>query len=1289
MTDQTIKVGRVDSNAFLWRHNAVRCAIVFLMLAFAPVLAFAQAGTTASINGIVHDPTGALVPNANVQLTNQANGLITRTKSNSTGLFVFSSVQSGDYQITVTMSGFKTFVVSDIHLDPGDSRQVSEISLSPGATTEEVTVSATTGGVQLDSGEVSSTIDSEQLGDLLLQGRDATELMKILPGMAISNGSLYTVSTNTAVDTSQVSIGSGLGNYVPSGLYKNGSSLLLDGADITNPASWGSSLQTVNAEMVAQVKVTTGSFGADQAKGPVVVNSIGKSGTDHYHGSLYVSGRSYQTNSVDDLIKAYHLTPPHDYQLYPGFSFGGPVRLPYSDWNHNTKLTFFVGAEAYQQRNVYAYGNINAAIVSALVPTANMRKGIFSQSEIKSYLGDQYQTSVVNGVTTCTGNYANLCAVPSINPSGGAVAGGDISAYLDPLSAKIMSIMPLPNMPSSGGFNYSSSNFVNNNSWQARFRTDYALSDKTKVFLSYGIQKGSQYGPSGANYFAGNLGFFNLPGGPTVTQIGSHVLSVNVSSVLTSSLTNEFWAAGGYLSNVTTNPDVASLTGNPYQFFFPNPSTILPSLTNAGYNGLPELGVQDWYYGSNYSKSQVRGAGDDVTKLIGRHTIKAGIFYQWSAVGNYGAQTTNGTFSPANTNATIGTRMACASCANGYTTGPPVYNVGTGNGATTGRNYLASFSEGILSNFTQYNVQVKPYLYYWNLSGYVEDHWRTTSALTLEAGLRIEHYTPWTDPHGVGLAVFDPASYAAGFPAASPGLVYHQINPQIPNAGVPTASAYFDPRGGFAWNTRKNGNTVLRGGVGLYHQHDSFSDISATANTSYGQRSYTSGGDNGGLTFSNLHFYQPDAVGAGSKFGLDSSIQTVDARDNKVPTVLTYNLEIDQALPHGMMFQITYVGNHVYNLLNNQQSGYLANINTIPYGGLWKPMPATRPDAWRGVAQPGYIFPFFTSNPGTASANYSFQNITQAMVDSYRPYPLYNSIRAQKHILMGNYNGLQVRYVVRMGKRANAGVNYTWGKSLGNQWGTDNSNIANNYLPTLLDRRQIFSAYYGYRFGNLTRQRWLGSAINNWRLSGLTMFQTGVYLPAVYGYNYNLNATITVPQGSTATLPTGTSSCASTTCGFTASSQYLLGTPDPILLLQYTGSPRGTKPYQYVNANAIHLPTIGQNGPYSPPDARGPAYFDSDIGISKEFPMENKRMFSVNANATNFLNRANPTFYGTYTAPYTLTYNYTAPSAGDINPILYNAPNSAQSTFGSTVLSNGMPQKTGRRIVNFSIRYIF
>ncbi len=404
-----------------------------------PLAAIGQVAS-ASLSGVIQDPTSAIVPGASVTLANVQNGIERTVTSNRSGTFYFAAVPSGDYRLTVKMQGFGDLVRQNIHLNPGDALAIPELKLSLAATAETVTVEGNVSSIPLDSGQLGSTIASNDVDRLPVVGRDATELQRILPGFAIHSSD----NTNTAPDFSQVNIG--MGNaYISNGAPVAGTTLKLDGANLTDAGSMGASLQNINIAFVSEVQVQTSNFGVDQANGPVVISGVTRPGTQFYHGSLYAFGRTSVLNSNDALSKVNGFARPNDRFIYPGLTFSGPVP-------QMKKLTFFIGTEFDVQKNVYAYGNAQSALVHSLVPTAAMRKGDFSTAALQEYLGPKYGDP----------NYAEITPTPTFGagPDYTPIADGNISRWLDPGSmALVNATLPLPNMPTNAqGFNYQAMN---------------------------------------------------------------------------------------------------------------------------------------------------------------------------------------------------------------------------------------------------------------------------------------------------------------------------------------------------------------------------------------------------------------------------------------------------------------------------------------------------------------------------------------------------------------------------------------------------------------------------------------------------------------------------------------------------------------------------------------------------------------------------------------------------------------------------------------------------------------
>lgn len=1229
-----------------------------------------HAQSSANVDGIVHDTSGALIPKAQVHLRNTATGKVLDVTSNKSGVFTFAGVDTGNYVLIIEAPGFATQEVSGVHLDPGDQRTFRDIQLAVGDTAS-VTVTDVQGQLTTDSGETSTLISAEDIDHLAVEGRDVTELLKILPGFAIVQNS--TTLANAAYDPSLVQFAGAIGAYSGNGTQVNSTAILSDGMDITDPGSYGAAIQNVNYDQVAEVKVQTGSFTSDTAHGPIVVNAIGKSGGSSFHGSLYTYARTHQLNAGDWIAKYVGTQPPHDRQLYPGGTISGPVTIPGLGFNSSKKLTFFAGAEEYAQRNVYAYNSAYSATLTALVPTANMRLGNFSDAELNAFLGPARvaNPSYVAGSTTpataayyCPQTiYTNICATPVQGPLGvnaQPLTNGDVSQFIDPLGKAIFNTLPLPNVASNGTYNYVHTDFTNNNLYQVKTRLDYAISDKNHAFLSYGLESGLQYEPSltyGRAAANGQGGGLDMPGNGFTGQATSHVASAQLTTIFTPSLTNLLYVGGAYFSQTYNLRNPASLTGDPYSLLFKNGSVGIPSDQTYGsstFDALPFFSYEDPTYGGDFTKKQLRVAGDDVTKLIGRHTLRAGVYYQWDANPQISGQNTNGSLSD-------------------YYH-PTSFTDSDGSTVSSTLNYTADLLTGIIGNISQSNFKVETNVFFWSFAGFLQDHWLIGRHMSIDAGVRLEHLTPWSDPHNQGVAIFDPTSYYSGAPTASPGILYHAIDASVPLAGVPTRPLFVEPRVGFVYDFFGNARTILRGGYGIYRQHDSYNDGLLSDQTAEGQRTITL--PNSGHTFKNLNLLQGSITNPITGFVKDASINVHMASDDEMSQVQTYNVTLDQRFPHNVVMEIAYVGNYGNHLMENNN---LRNINALPIHSLYGP----EPDAGRAdtAANVGRTWALFTNgNTPTLS------NLQISDTDSYRKYPLYNAINAIQHRGSSNYNGLQTQLMYTL-KNVRLNANYTWSKALGDVAGGDPTNLANDYLPLSIDRTNIFNFTYSYTLGRLVQERYLGLATNGWDISGIVNYQSGTLLQTLIGPNFQLSGTITLPPGTVANIPgyNNTSTCTASgtpaTCTLPLSNAYLIGSPDISVQPVLTGSAKGTAAHQYVNPAAFSLAPLGTQGQSYYGNLRGPAFFNTDAALRKSFAVHDKQTLQLRIAAFNVINRANYTFTNLFPGGYAL--NFTQNQTGTSLNSALAASTNQNTNFGSA------PLRTGRRILEVSLKYAF
>ena len=1215
-----------------FRKSSLRFVLGSATLLCAPSALQAQV-TTASISGTVVDTTGALIPHAKVVITNMATGAARPSRSNEQGVFSFSAVPSGDYNVTISAPGFNQLTETNIHLDPQDQRVLRDLRLGAGADVN-VTVESDQAGINQDSGELSALISAEDIKHIAIEGRDVTELLKTLPGFTPGNGNGNVA--NTIYDPSQVSVSGALGSYHGNGTPLNGVALLSDGADITDPGNFGSAIQAVNYDQVAEVKVQTSSMTADTAHGPIVINAVGRSGGNTFHGSLYTYARTTQLNSTDWFAKFTHQLKPPDRQIYPGGTLGGPVLIPGTSFNRNRKLTFWVGGEDYAQKNSYAYGSASNALLTALVPTAGMRNGDFSATQIQQYLGNHYHSA-----GNCDSAYSHLCPVPVTGVDGLPLTNGQIT--LDPGSKALLNLLPLPNVPTgSTAYNWITTNLIDNDLWQARGRLDYGIG-KTNMFLVYNTQRGLQGNPQVPYYSPrSTLGGVNTPGGGESYTHDSQLGALNISTIISPTLTNEFYGAISFLGVSFTNKTPSALNttalGFPYAGAYNNGSQTVPQLLGyGGALGLPLALWQDTYDKGIFTNKLVRTGGDNLTKQWGTHTARIGFYGQMDS--NNGLQSyipTNGsvalyyygeTYQPVNpiTNLPVG---------------PIIHDTGAVNSGSGG-NYLANFAEGNLAQYIQTNINPPVNLYFWNLSGYAQDHWRIKQNLSIDFGIRFEHITPWSDAHNIGVPVFSDSAYhsdAAGSPL--PGFLWHAIDPSVPLSGAATRWAFVEPRVGFAWDPYKTGDTIVRGGFGIYTAHDSYNDASLGVATAQGQKS---------LSPVNTTFAAISQTNAPINSGTVSAskLYGYSRDDDKMPQVYTWNVSVVQKMPLKSTTEIAYVGNYSNNLLNNGGTGSvnIDDINALPVNALYSRGP--------------YSYGDYTTVAG----------LQAAQINAYRKYPTYQNLLIAQHVNYANYHALQISWTRRSG-HVLFSANYTFSKALGilgsdggNGNPTNPFNQRDNYQPESFDRTHIFNVRYSLQAGRHFHS-FTGAVVNGWELAGITNLLSGADL---------------VTTGSPSFGFGGSSS------GLSLSPTTFLGTPDVMLMPRVTCDPRSNlKPHQYVNGTCFAVPlTLGTNGSYRLPYIHGPAYMTNDLSVSRTMKVHDKQDLQLRLAAFNYLNHAVNSFNSTYPTETTLSFVQTGGVGSPASAASLGSLNNVNLDFGSA------PYKSGRRILELSIKYTY
>jgi hypothetical protein len=859
-------------------------------------------GLFSTLTGTVVDQSAAVIPRAEVVLRDENTGATRRTQTNDAGFFTFTNLPPTTYTLTVEREGFARWERPGITLFAGDRINIPDIVLPVAAVTQEVRVEAAPEAViPVDSGEKSSVITSKQIQNLSVVGRSAVELLKIIPGTVFTGGRYGDTGGEV------IAFNEGIGNYNVAGTRNDALDIISDGANVIDPGCNCGSAVTPNVDLVQEVKVQTANFSAENTKGPVVINTVSKSGTSEFHGEAYFYTRHHKFNTQDWRANRFNTDKPRDTYQFPGFNIGGPLT------KRRDKAFFFAGVEWMRQ-------NIDLGVWPSWVPTAAMRQGDFTDVEGLAALGgyditrmpmnDEEQAA--DGVDFNPARHWGASdPLTSEMLSGGVISPGAI----DPGGLILLNQYPLPNRnpAENNGFNFVSSIVNPQHRNQQLVRIDYNISDNTKLYTRFNHEGETQPYPY-------TLWWNNANQVPTASRVigenRSFSTSTSLVNVLNPTTTNEvvFAATRLELPNVYENPEKVSrsATGYPYQGIFKNDVDVLPSVTDwsGGVGTMIQPGGFDPVL---FANKWLISAGDNFTAVRGTHMLKFGAFFQL---------TTNDQPTSAVDQAwLVPTQWGGVSTGNAYAD------------LLMGRiGWYEEFTQNIVGNMAQREF-----------SFYAQDNWKATRRLTLELGARFYHYGWMYDKHGY-IAGFDPSKYDPNAPISDyTGVVAAYLGDDIPRSGFKTPFLRIGPRFGWAYDLTGKGNTVLRGGIGQFYYRDQGNvQFGAIGNPPL-QRNIQLGYAAGTLA----SFDQVDPSQNVPRSGLN----VLDYTDDRVPTTYSWSLTLSQRLPSATVLEASYVGNTSRNQVTTDQY----NINVVPEGAMFGFPLGTDEDNYRPYLSYGAI----------------------------------------------------------------------------------------------------------------------------------------------------------------------------------------------------------------------------------------------------------------------------------------------------------------------------------------------
>jgi hypothetical protein len=827
---------------------------------------FAQSTGGGTLRGTVRDPRGALVPNASVTLTNERTRDARKTTANDEGVYVFSALAPGNYTMKVEAQGFKTTEQSGIAVETSSTRAL-DVGMEVGQPTETVTVTANADQLQTETGAKENTITASQIDNLSIVSRSAIELLRILPGVvAPDNTSLEQVSfVGGANATNQ---------YHVNGLRGEQNNVLIDGARMIDFGANNGSVITANPDMIQEVKIQTSNYAAEHGTSAVQISATTKGGSRDFHGSVYdyLRDSRFQANDRSNSING--IKRPLSKYNYPGGNIGGPVLLPWTNFNRNRdKLFFFAGFEYYYQR-------VDEGSFLGVVPTVKQREGDFTGFNVHVPAG---------------------CTVNGVGPGG---ATNSLVPCADPLGKALLNLYPQPNFSDSSGHNYVYSVLRPNDRNQTTLRFDYNLSDKTKLYVKLAREYEEQGFPRGLWWDSAT---YEIPGKLTGYNLGRSVVG-NLTNIVSPTMTNEvlFGASKLKLYYDYADPDKVSYKGlglTEKVGFFPGNNPYVP------------IGViEDWSrelltaYGypifSPYSSFSVT---DNLTKVHNTHTLKFGAFIEQ---GNKTQQSN-------------------------HDTDIILAQWGQSNG--TGTNF-GDLYVGRPIEFTQATDRPRDNFRFYNYEFYAQDSWKLRPNITLEYGLRAGYLPNNYEKNGLGVlfdpSAYDKSqgiflngdkTKPNGFKLAARG--------EIPKGIVPNPGVALMPRLNVAWDIGGKGNWVVRAGAGLFYNrvqgnYDYYSSgqmpntYSATVDTPWNS---VNGSD--GLSFSNLKLVDPFSAIS------NVNVSSRDINSNDLPRVANMSLTVEKRLPGNNILAVAYVGTQGRHL-PQQRSINIIPLGTLLSGTL-------------------------------------------------------------------------------------------------------------------------------------------------------------------------------------------------------------------------------------------------------------------------------------------------------------------------------------------------------------------
>ncbi len=1033
----------------------IRTLLILLLFTFSVPL-YAQS-TVSSISGTVTDSSGAVIPNASVHLHRQESGIENTTQANSAGNYTVQNLQPGHYDVRVEGKGLATTTESGVALDTRQQLRL-DVTLTIGATTQEVSVNADTAGtINSQTAQVSAVLTPEAVLDLPANYRGAgstspLSVVQALPGVQPDSGNSPPTPSTHPSPSVRYSIQGGLPSQTET---------TVDGISAQNQTNNNVQADAFpSAESIAEIRVDGVSNNAEYGQ-PGEITTITRSGANKVHGSAYL----YVQNDVLNATPFGVIKPQVNAKDF-GASIGGPVVLGHLYNGHDK--TFIFGA--YEGlRFPQTVPLLNPSGGGVIVPTQMMRMGDFSQEDA----GTTLQNPLTGGNFKATNN-----KVP-----------------VNPVSAQFLQFWPLPNINAGLSTaaaaltpchcNYQANRQNNIDSDQFDLRVDHTINSKASAFVRYSWKDNNQT----------QYADLTLPNSNEFAQY--RVLSSSLNYTVTPHLVNEFQFG------FTLEQDGSS---NPFDGPGFTQSTGLQVGVAPFFNGLPHImfnnGLANVYpIGERLGfdeRSRVFQYINTLTYTRGSHVLRAGFdLRHLLAHTEAGGDTTSinyGNFSFDQSYSATGDQFA------DFLLGVPYQNqsnnIHSDNDASA--NSYAFFAQDTWKITPKLNLsygmryEFHPALVSTNgLDGNFSPLGRT-GQLIYPAG----HASSLDTEELANVNACPTAGinnpYATGMSINGIGCTPVVSNTQ---AGLPgglrsAPKTRFEPRFGFAYLPFDSDKTVIRGGASYFNITTSgalYYALEQTLQQNYQIFSnyYSTGANTVGApagTFAAPIFVFPNTSASGQFAPALGSVYFYAAVDPQWhdPYSLQQDLSIDHDFGHNFGGRISYIGMHTWHQVWQPQFNQLARSST-------------------------------RQASAAAATDYPFPNFYQITRRSPGAIADYQSLQLEFTRRLSHGFALNSVYTLAKNLSDNQGTNGNYSSPAGfvdEQGGynpTDSTNAAVDYGNVAGTRHQrwlttvIYELPYGHgkHFG-ANSNRLTNALLGGWQLSNIFLVQSGPWLTAFF-----------------------------------------------------------------------------------------------------------------------------------------------------------------------------------------------